>query len=528
MGSTAVDRAPAEPQSPPASDLPPLTGAALVVGTLAVSAAVFMVILDTSIANVSIPAISGNLAVSTSQGTWVITSFAVSNAVALPLTGWLTRRFGAVRLFSLATLLFVIGSWMCGLATSIESLIAFRVLQGAVAGPLIPLSQALLLSSYPRQKAAFALALWSMTAVVAPVAGPLLGGWITDQFSWPWIFYINVPVGMLSLYLTWGIYRHRETPTAKVPVDRVGLLLLALWVGSLQIMLDKGKELDWFGSGVIVALAIVAAVGLVVFLIWELTDEHPVVDLSLFARRNFATGVVVLSVGYGVFFANIVILPLWLQTQMGYTATDAGYVLAPVGFLAILLSPVVGKYTGRVDARLIASGGFLLFAFVSYLRSRFNTQADMLTLIVPTILQGAAVALFFVPLTTITLAGLPQRRIPSASGLANFARITAGAFGTSIATTVWDDRATVHHAQLVERLSAASPAVTGPLSQWQSSGMETSQALALLDRLVNAQAYMLSADDIYWASTVIFLLMVPLVWIAKPQAGHVQDAGGAH
>jgi len=512
----------------PAAAHPPLRGAALVAGTFALSVATFMVVLDTSIANVSIPAISGDLAVSTSQGTWVITSFAVANAIAVPLTGWLSQRFGAVRLFALSTLLFVLGSWLCGLATSIEMLIVFRVLQGLVAGPLIPLSQALLLSSYPRSKSGTALAMWSMTTLIAPVAGPLLGGWITDNISWPWIFYINIPVGILAVYLTWAIYRHRETPTRKLPIDTIGLALLVLWIGALQIMLDKGKELDWFENRQIITLAVVAFVGFVFFLIWELHDEHPVVDLRLFAGRNFAMGTLCLGLAYGVFFANVVILPLWLQTQLSYTATDAGYVLAPVGILAILLSPVVGRMVGRVDQRYVASTSFLLFAVISYMRSRFNAQVDIGTLMIPTVLQGAAVACFFIPLVSITLSGLPPDRIPSASGLSNFARITAGAFGTSISTTLWDNRAAMHHAHLAESISTGSVATTQTLSGLQGSGMDPAQSLAMIDRMINVQAYVLAADDIFYVSTVIFVLMIPLLWFTHPLKSSVTDAGGAH
>src|SRR5262245_29232960 len=292
--------APAAAATPPAAH-PPLTGASRIAGTIALSAATFMIVLDTSIANVSIPAISGDMGVSSSQGTWVITSFAVSNAIAVPLTGWLTQRFGQVKLFTLATLLFVIASWLCGLAPNLQSLIVFRVLQGLVAGPLIPLSQTLLLSSYPRDKSGTALAMWSMTTLVAPVAGPLLGGWITDNISWPWIFYINVPVGLAAAAVTWMIYRKRETETRKLPIDAVGLGLLIVWVGALQIMLDKGKDLDWFHSGTIIALAVVAALGFALFVVWELTEKHPVVELRLFTRRNFTLGALALSLGYGVF-----------------------------------------------------------------------------------------------------------------------------------------------------------------------------------------------------------------------------------
>ncbi len=532
--STAASTAPAAGATPPVAAAPaypppPLTGGALVAGTFALAAATFMIVLDTSIANVSIPAISGEMGVSTSQGTWVITSFAVANAIAVPLTGWLTQRFGQVRLFCLSTALFVLASWLCGLAPNIESLIALRVIQGLVAGPLIPLSQSLLLSSYPRARAGSALALWSMTTLIAPVAGPLLGGWITDNFSWPWIFYINIPVGIAALWATWTIYRDRESPTHKLPIDTIGLALLVLWIAALQIMLDKGKELDWFASGQIVALAVIAVVGFIFFLIWELNEEHPVVDLRLFAGRNFTMGAVVLSVAYGVFFGSVVLLPLWLQTQMGYTATEAGFVLAPVGILALIVSPIVGRSIGKVDPRLIATIAFVLFAVVSYMRSLFSTEVDLWTLMIPTIIQGAAVACFFIPLVTITLSGLPPEKIPSASGLSNFVRITAGAFGTSISTTLWDDRAGMHHANLAESINPANSAVRQMLSQLQDAGMSATQAMAAIDRMVTQQAYSLAANDVFYASALIFVGLLPLIWMAKrTKAAGAGDAGGAH
>ncbi|RZI74657.1 MAG: DHA2 family efflux MFS transporter permease subunit [Variovorax sp.] len=508
----------------------PLEGAARVWGTVALSAATFMNVLDTSIANVSLPAISGDLGVSSTQGTWVITSFAVANAIAVPLTGFMTQRFGQVRLFMASVILFMITSLLCGLAPNMTTLILFRALQGFVAGPMIPLSQTLLLSSYPRAKAGLAMAMWSMTTLVAPVMGPLLGGWITDNISWPWIFYINIPVGIVAAGITWALYRKRDSATYKVPIDAVGLALLVLWVGSLQLMLDKGKELDWFHSATIVTLAVVAVVGFAFFLIWELTDKHPVVDLSLFKRRNFWSGAFATAVAYGLFFGNVVILPLWLQQWMGYTATQAGMIMAPVGLLAIFFSPVVGLTVGKIDPRRYATFSFLVFALVLWMRSNFNTQADFWTIMIPTVIQGIAMAFFFIPLVTITLSGLSPDRIPAASGLSNFLRITAGAMGTSIATTVWENRAALHHAQLVESVTPGSAAANSAIAGLGASGFSTEQVLGQLNRLVDQQAFMLASNDLFYGSAILFVLLIPLVWLARPAKGGAGSdaAAGAH
>jgi MFS transporter, DHA2 family, multidrug resistance protein len=514
----------------PALPLQPLEGSARVWGTIALSAATFMNVLDTSIANVSLPAIAGDLAVSPNQGTWVITSFAVANAIAVPLTGWLAQRFGQVRLFVGSVILFVIASWLCGLAPNMTTLIAFRALQGFVAGPMIPLSQSLLLSSYPKALAGLAMAMWAMTTLIAPVTGPLLGGWITDNLNWPWIFYINIPVGIVAALSSWAIYHKRESATRKLPIDSVGLALLVIWIGALQIMLDIGKEHDWFHSGLVVGLGVTALVGFAFFLAWELTDDHPVVDLRLFARRNFWTGTLTTAVAYGLFFGNVVLLPLWLQQFMGYTATDAGMILAPVGLLAMVFSPFVGKTIGKADPRQYATFAFIVFGIVLWMRSQFNTQADFWTIMIPTVLQGLAMAFFFIPLITITLSGLPPDRIPAASGLTNFARITAGAFGTSISTTLWESRAALHHAQLAESVNPANPAAQAVLSGLAANGLPPDQALAVINRMVDQQAFMLAANDIFYVSAALFLLLIPLVWLSHPQrsAAGADAAAGAH
>jgi MFS transporter, DHA2 family, multidrug resistance protein len=494
----------------------PLIGGERTLVTVALALATFMQVLDTSIANVAIPAISGDLGVSPTQGTWVITSFAVSNAIAVPLTGWLARRFGEVRLFAGAILLFTIASWACGLSNSIGMLIFFRVVQGAVAGPMIPLSQSLLLAIYPPEKKGTALALWSMTTLVAPICGPIFGGWITDNISWPWIFYINVPVGLLCAYIAWERLRSRETQTVKLPIDGIGLALLVTGVGCLQVMLDKGKELDWFHNSVIVTLAIVSVIALIALVIWELTEEHPIIDLQLFARRNFTAGAISISLGYMVFFGSVVILPLWLQTQLNYTSTWAGLATAPTGILAIVFSPWVGKNLTRIDGRYMATFSFAIFALCSFWRASYNTDASFEYIAMPQLVQGIAMAFFFVPLVSITLSGLPPDRIASASGLSNFLRILAGSFGASLSTTLWDRRAAVHHAQLTEHISAYNPIANQSLDQLQSLGISAEAAYVSIERTITNQAYMLSTIDVFWLAGWIFVALIPLVWLAKP------------
>lgn len=507
----------------------PLQGVKLIVATIAVALATFMIVLDSSIANVAIPTISGNLGVSINEGTWVITVFAAANAISIPLTGWLTQRIGQVRLFVSAILLFVVASWLCGLANSLSLLLAARIFQGFVAGPLIPLSQAILLSSYPKEKSAIALALWGMTATVGPIAGPALGGWITDSYSWSWIFYINIPVGIFAAMVTWIIYKHRDTPRKILPIDAIGLILLVVWVGALQIMLDKGRDLDWFNSTTIITLALIAAIGFCYFVIWELAQKNPIIDLRLFSVRNFTGGTIAISVGYGVFFGNLVLLPQWLIQDIAYPSVNAGLVMAPLGFFAVITSPIVGKILPKVDARILTTLAFLLFGLVFFMRSLYTTDVDTWTLVLPTLIQGIPVAMFFIPLSMIILSGLPPEKVPAAAGLSNFARIFCGAIGTSIFSTVWNDRSILHHSHLTEQSTPYNPIFTTFVETSQSwLKIQTEQSYALFNRLLSVQADMLGLNDVFWVSSIIFIALIPLVWLTKPEKNAVADPSGAH
>ncbi|MCL9682490.1 DHA2 family efflux MFS transporter permease subunit [Legionella sp. HCPI-6] len=510
---------------------PPLQGLQLVIATIAVALATFMIVLDSSIANVALPTIAGNLGVSADEGTWVITVFAAANAIAIPLTGWLTLRFGQVRLFVSAIVLFVLASWLCGLASSFPFLLGARVLQGLVAGPLIPLSQAILLGSYPKEKSSLALAFWGMTATVGPIAGPTLGGWITDSYSWSWIFYINIPIGIFAAGITWLIYRNRETPRLSLPIDVMGLILLIIWVGALQIMLDKGKDLDWFNSPTIITLAITATIGFCYFLVWELTEKNPIIDLTLFANRNFTGGTIAISVGYGVFFGNLVLLPQWLQIDQAYPSINAGLIMAPLGIFAVICSPIVGKILPKVDARILVTIAFLLLGLVFYMRSLYTTNVDTWHLVIPTLLQGIPIAMFFIPLSMIILSGLPPEKIAAAAGLSNFARIFSGAIGTSIATTAWNNRSILHHAQLTEEANPYNPNFTGFMESSRALlQLKAEQGYRLFNTILNVQADMLGLNDIFWISSLIFIALIPVVWFTtKPKKGAATEVtAGAH
>jgi len=494
----------------------PLHGGQLALLTAGVALATFMEVLDISIVNVSVRTIAGNLGVSSNEGTMAISAYSMASAVMQPLTGWVARRFGEVRTFTISVLLFVIFSACCGLAQSMPMLIVFRLLQGAVSGPMVPLSQTLLLNNYPPARRPIALALWAMTVVVAPVFGPILGGWITDNYHWSWIFFINIPVGIFAVIITVTLLKDRESKVVKMPVDAIGLFLLAVGVGCLQFMLDNGNDDDWFTSNTITTLAIVSLVCLTFLIAWELMHKNPVVELRLLGKRNFFVGVLCLSLGMFAFFGGTVVMPMWVQEVLGYTATWAGFVVAPIGILAIFMSPLVGAFQNRFDLRVLNTVGFAIFAAASFWMANLNTSAPYHELALPRMMMGAGVALFFVPVNQIILAGIPDEQVASASGLSNFFRTLAGSIATAVSTTMYSHRTTYHHAVLSEHVVAGDRTTQEYLDKLQMFGAQGPTANAALNRIVDMQAATLAANDVFWLFGLLFVMAMVAIWFAKP------------
>ncbi len=497
----------------------------LLLATIGLSLATFMRVLDTTIANVSLPTIAGNLGVSYNQSTWVITSFTVCMAISLPLTGFLARRFGEVKLFVWTTLLFSLTSLMCGLSQSMGMLLLFRAIQGAVAGPMYPVTQSLLIAVYPSEKRGMALALMAMVTVVAPIVGPTLGGWITDNYNWPWIFFINVPIGIFASVVIGAQLAGKKEVTERPRVDYVGLIALVVGVGALQIVLDKGNDADWFHSTFIVIMSIVAVIGVAVFLIWELTDEQPIVDLKLFRHRNFTYGTILLILSYSTFFSMGLLLPLWLQRTLHYTATWAGLAGASIGIAPVLLTYFVGKYAPRTDLRLVAAAAFVVLALTCFMQSQFYIGVDFAHVALVRGFQGLGVALFFMPVLTILLSDLKPSEIASGSGLSTFLRTLGGSFAASITTFVWDRRAVVHHAQLASHITPYNPVSREALEKMGAAG-HPHRTMDFLNDMITRQSFQMSFNDIMHVLGWAFLALIGVLWMTKPPF-HAKPAAAA-
>lgn len=501
----------------------PLSGAALFFGALCLAMANFLAILDTTIANVSVSSIAGSLGTSTSQGTYVITSYAVAEAISVPLTGWLASRFGSIRVFVTCFILFGVFSLFCGLATNMTALVAFRVLLGFAGGPLMPLSQTLMIRIFPKDKSHAAIGIWSMTTLVAPIMGPILGGTLCDEFSWPYIFFCKVPFALVAGYACWMLLKRFETKTEKSAIDMVGLVLLVVWVAALQLMLDEGKDHDWFESGRIVTLAVVAAIGFVAFLIWELTESRPVVDLRVFRHRGFTTSMLTLSLGFGAFFAISVITPLWLQIYMGYTATISGYATATMGILAVFLAPLIANLSSKFDPRPFVFVGVLWLGIWTFVRADASLDMTFAQVSWPMFFQGVGMPLFFVPLTAIALGCVNFSEMESAAGLMNFIRTLSGAFATSMINTSWERETRYVHSELsglTDQHGVATQAM-------QSSGMSLDQVRSAVDWMVQKQSVMVATNQLFIVIAAIFIVAACIIWLA-PKPKHAVDPAAAH
>jgi len=502
---------------------PALSGTILWTAAGLLAIANFLAVLDMTIANVSVPNISGNLGVASSQGLWVITSYAVAEAITVPLTGWLAGRFGALRVFVTAMFAFGVNSALCGLAPSFEALVFFRVLQGFSGGPLMPLSQTLLLHIFPKKQQPAALALWSVTTLVAPVLGPILGGTLCDDYGWPSIFFVNVPIALTCAPLIWWLLRSKETPTVKTRVDGIGLVLLVVWVGALQVMLDIGKDRDWFESPTIVVLAIVALIGFAAFLIWELTDAKPIVPLKVFRHRGFTLSMVTMSLAFGAFFGNNVITPLWLQTNMGYTATWAGYVSGTIGILAIVSAPLAAKLSTKIDPRWLICTGILWLGLTVFLRSQSNSDMDYWQIATWVFLAGAGLPMFFLPVTQMALASVDPEETAGAAGLLNFIRTLSSAFATSIVNTAWENGATFNQSEIVGVMNGTEDTISGLMQ----GGMQQGQAQEVINNIVHGQSVMLATNQVFVACAVLFVVAATAIWLA-PKPSRVADTSMAH
>ncbi len=495
---------------------PPLHGGALLLLTIAAALSTFMEILDITIANVSIPTISGALGVSTSQGTWIISAYSVAAAIAVPLTGWLARRVGEVRLFVASVLAFTLMSALAAFSPNLTVLVTFRLLQGLVSGPMVPLSQTLMVRNFPPEKRGAAMGLWAMTVIVAPICGPLLGGYISDHYHWSWIFLINIPIGLFCGLTIWSLMRDRESPISRLPLDIPGLLLMVVGIGSLQLMLEIGREYDWFESGFIIMLAVTATVCLTFFIAWTWTSERPVVNLQLMKDNNFRYGVLLLSVGFMTYFSTVVVVPLWLHSVMGYTPSEAGMAMAPIGLFTLLLSPVIGKHARRLNLRLLSTCSFLILGAVCLWNSRMTLDVTFWDIVQPRLVQGIGLAFFFIPVQTLMLSNITPDKMAAASGLSNFLRTLGAAIGTAISVTGWEHLATEHHARLAESVTPYSEAARSMLDQLQRGGLSAEQSYAVIERMLSAQSFMLATNEFFVYCAASFFVLIGLVWLTRP------------
>jgi MFS transporter, DHA2 family, multidrug resistance protein len=482
-------------------------------------------IVDTSVVNVALDHIRGSLSAGIDESTWTITSYLVSNAIIIPMTGWLSRVFGRKKYLIFSIALFTAASFLCGSAWSLQSLVVFRILQGIGGGALQPISQAILLETFPPKQHGIAMAVFGVGIMFGPIIGPLVGGWITDNWSWHWIFYINIPIGIISIFMTMMFIKDPHYIRARgLKIDYWGLALLTLGLGCLQIVLDKGQQDNWFDSNFIAILAAISVVSLAAFIIVELFfAEHPIVDLRIFKNISFGTGNLVMFMGFFNLFASIVLLPIYLQSLMGYTSYLAGLVLGPGGIASLIALPIAGRLVTKVNPKALLAFGIIVNAYATYLMSHFTLTADFATVIWPRIVLGIGMGFFFIPLTTLTMSGIRKEDMGNATSIYNLVRNLGGSFGVAFVTTMLARREQYHQTHLVSTLTPYDTqyqmAVQQGTQALQLGGLEATQAqqgsLANIYHEMMRQASMLSFNDAFHLVFIIMLCIVPLVFLMR-------------
>lgn len=470
----------------------------------------FIVVLDMTVANVSIPHIAGDIGVSLDQGTWIITSYAVAEALTVPLTGWLAQRFGAVRLYMLCMAAFGLFSALCASSQTLQMIVVARIGQGLCGGLLMALSQTLLFRIFSLEDRGKAMLLSSMTVLMGPALGPNIGGFISDNFSWHWIFLINLPIVAACVTAAWLFLRPAETPVNKVPIDRVGLALMFVWISALQLMLDLGRERDWFGDPLIVALAVIAGIGFLVFLIWELTEEHPVVDLRVFRYPGFVFGVAAFSLCFGAYFASIVVIPQWLQSTMGYSGQDAGIIVAGTAIGALVTGQFAAKAVAKgIDPRLMVSLAVSWIGCMALVRANWTTGVEYWQVAAPQYIQGLGMAFFMMPLSMITINSVPPEMMATATGLQNFVRTLAIGVFTALALTIWGDSQQEARGEIVGNLQPDEV-----MRNLGEAGMSTQQSAGAISFIVDREAITMAMDHVFLITAAIFFISALVIWLA--------------
>jgi MFS transporter, DHA2 family, multidrug resistance protein len=492
-------------------------------------------IVDTSVVNVSLDHIRGSLSAGIDESTWTITSYLVSNAIIIPMTGWLSRLFGRKRYLIFSISMFTLSSLLCGSAWNLQSLVFFRILQGIGGGALQPISQSILLETFPPRQHGMAMAIFGIGIMFGPIIGPLLGGWITDNWSWHWIFFINIPIGIISILMVlFVIVDPPYMKRLKMKIDYWGLAFLAIGLGCLQIVLDKGQREDWFSSSFITWLSLTSLVSLILFVIVEFFTEHPIVNLRIFKKLTFSTGNVVMFFAFFNLLGSIVLLPIYLQTLMGYTSTLAGLVLGPGGIATLIAMPIAGRLVTKINPKAILAFGIIVAAYSTYLMSQFNLLADFNTIIWPRVVLGVGMGFLFIPLTTLTMSAIRKEDMGNASAIYNLLRNLGGSFGVAFVTTMLARRAQLHQVHLVEYLTPFDTSYQLTLSRaeqfLQHMGFDVSTAqqgsLSVIHGQLLRQASMLSFNDAFYILSLLLICTLPLLLLIRRSESAGADKRG--